>query len=247
MTNDERPWAAPNCLIYCDRVRRVYPDGSVKALEDVTLRIDRGEYVAIMGPSGSGKSTLLNLIAGLDRPTAGEVYFEGHALADAGLRERLRSEKIGFVFQSFNLLPTLSATENVQIPMFEGPRSARQRRAKAAELLGLVGLGHRQRHLPSQLSGGERQRVAVARALANDPAVILGDEPTGNLDTASGEEVLALFDRLHRDRHVTLIVVTHSPEVGQRARRIVRFRDGRVVEDRAADAEPVGLSAQSRA
>jgi putative ABC transport system ATP-binding protein len=220
-------------LIRCDNLRRDFPDGNVTALEGVTLRIEPGEYVAIMGPSGSGKSTLLNLIAGLDRPTSGEVYWEGQPLDSARVRNRLRSDKLGFVFQSFNLLPTLTACENVQIPMFEHRLSARARREKASALLALVGLGNRQNHVPAQLSGGERQRVAVARALANDPAVLLADEPTGNLDTASGEEVLALFDRLHRERNVTLIVVTHSAEVAERARRIIRFRDGRVVEDRA--------------
>jgi putative ABC transport system ATP-binding protein len=230
------PWQSPSCLIYCDGVCRQYPDGAVRALDGVTLGIDRGEYVAIMGPSGSGKSTLLNLIAGLDRPTAGEVYFEGTPLAAAAFRNRLRVDRIGFVFQSFNLLATLTASENVQVPMFEGPLSASARRRKAVELLGLVGLGHRLNHLPSQLSGGEKQRVAVARALANDPIVLLADEPTGNLDTASGEEVLALFDRLHAQRGLTPILVTHSPEVGGRARRLIRLRDGRVVEDRRTPA-----------
>jgi putative ABC transport system ATP-binding protein len=233
MEHDEMEGTRP-ALIRCDNVHRVFPDGHVTALEGVTLRIEPGEYVAIMGPSGSGKSTLLNLIAGLDRPTAGEVYWEGQPLDSSRACNRLRSEKLGFVFQSFNLLPTLTACENVQIPMFEHPLSARARRDKAMSLLTLVGLAQRQGHLPAQLSGGERQRVAVARALANDPAVLLADEPTGNLDTASGEEVLALFDRLHRERNVTLIVVTHSAEVAERGRRIIRFRDGRVVEDRLA-------------
>jgi putative ABC transport system ATP-binding protein len=235
MSADSAPWHAPSCLIYCDHLRRLFPDGHVMAVDDITLRIDRGEYVAIMGPSGSGKSTLLNLIAGLDRPTSGEVYFEGQSLASAALRARLRIDKIGFVFQSFNLLATLTASENVQVPMFEGPLPGRARRRKALELLDLVGLGHRQNHLPSQLSGGEKQRVAVARALANDPMVLLADEPTGNLDTASGEEVLALFDRLHAERHVTPILVTHSPEIGQRTRRLIRLRDGRIEEDRRTD------------
>jgi len=231
MSDNEVPWNHPSCLIYCDHLQRQYSDGKVMAVNDVTLRIDRGEYVAIMGPSGSGKSTLLNLIAGLDRPTGGEVYFEGSPLSSSLLRTRLRIDRIGFVFQSFNLLPTLTACENVQIPMFEGPLPGRARRRKAIELLGLVGLGQRLNHLPSQLSGGEKQRVAVARALANDPAVLLADEPTGNLDSGSGEEVLALFDQLHAERKVTPILVTHSTEVSQRAHRLIRLRDGRVVED----------------
>jgi putative ABC transport system ATP-binding protein len=246
MINVMPPTAAPNGLIFCDHVQRVYPEGKVTALADVTLRIDPGEYIAIMGPSGSGKSTLLNLIAGLDRPTSGEVYFEGRALSDAGWRGRLRIDRIGFVFQSFNLLPTLTACENVQIPMFEGPLSAGLRRRKAIDLLGLVGLGQRQNHLPGQLSGGEKQRVAVARALANDPAVLLADEPTGNLDTVSGEELLALIDRLHDERKVTPILVTHSPEVSRRARRLIRMRDGRLVEDRAVAEIESGTQAAPR-
>jgi putative ABC transport system ATP-binding protein len=225
--------ALSSCLIYCDRVQRVYPDGKVTALAEVTLRIDPGEFICIMGASGSGKSTLLNLIAGLDRPSSGEIYFEGKPLADAGYRNRLRIDKIGFVFQSFNLLPTLTASENVQIPMFEGPLSARERRRKAAALLTLVGLEQRLGHLPTHLSGGERQRVAVARALANDPPLLLADEPTGNLDTVSGEQIMQLFARLHAERRMTLIVVSHSPEVGERAQRLIRIRDGRIIEDRS--------------
>jgi putative ABC transport system ATP-binding protein len=231
MSDNEAPWKHPSCLIYCDHLQRQYPDGKVMAVNDVTLRIDRGEYLAIMGPSGSGKSTLLNLIAGLDRPTAGEVYFEGSPLSSARLRNHLRIDRIGFVFQSFNLLPTLSACENVQIPMFEGALPGRARRRRAVELLGLVGLSQRLNHLPSQLSGGEKQRVAIARALANEPVALLADEPTGNLDTTSGEEVLALFDRLHAERKVTPILVTHSEEIGRRTRRLIRIRDGRVIED----------------
>lgn len=234
MATDKRPWQEQSCLIYCDHVQRLYQDGRVLALDDVTVRIDRGEYIAIMGPSGSGKSTLLNLIAGLDRPTAGEVYFEGTPLDSARFRNRLRIDRIGFVFQSFNLLATLTASENVQIPMFETPLSVRARRQKAIELLNLVGLGRRCDHYPGQLSGGEKQRVAVARALANDPVALLADEPTGNLDTVSGEDLLTLFNRLHLERQVTLIVVTHSPDVASRARRLIRFQDGRVVEDRTA-------------
>ena len=154
--------ASPPCLIFCDRVSRLYPDGKVAALTDVNLRIENGEYVSIMGPSGSGKSTLLNVIAGLDRPTSGEIYFDGKPLSNVAYRNRLRREQLGFVFQSFNLLPTLTACENVQVPMFEGPLGATARRRKAIDLLGLVGLGQRLNHLPTQLSGGERQRVGVA-------------------------------------------------------------------------------------
>lgn len=236
MGHDHQPWADPSCLIYCDRVQRLFPEGNILALNDVTLCINRGEYLAIMGPSGSGKSTLLNLIAGLNRPTGGEVYFEGTALATSRLRNRLRIDKIGFIFQSFNLLPTLTACENVQIPMFEGSLTARARRQKAAELLDLVGMGKRREHFPGQLSGGEKQRVAAARALANDPIALLADEPTGNLDSASGDDLLALFDRLHDLKKVTLVVVTHSPDVARKARRLIRFWDGRIVEDRSQPA-----------
>ncbi len=236
MSHDLHPWNDSTCLIYCDHVQRLYPNGKVLAVNNVTVRIDRNEYVAIMGPSGSGKSTLLNLIAGLDRPTAGEVYFAGTALELRSFRNRLRIDKVGFIFQSFNLLPTLTACENVEIPMFEGPLSRSARRKKALELLGLVGLAGRRDHLPSQLSGGEKQRVAVARALANDPVALLADEPTGNLDTVSGEELLALFDFLHREHEVTLIVVTHSSEVADRAHRLIRFRDGHLIEDQRKEA-----------
>jgi putative ABC transport system ATP-binding protein len=191
-----------------------------------------------MGPSGSGKSTLLNLLGALDRPDGGEVYFEGQALGAVRDLDRLRSEKIGFVFQSFYLLPTLSALENVQVPMFEGKLRPAARARKAADLLGAVGMAHRSGHLPSQLSVGERQRVAIARALANDPPLLLADEPTGNLDSRNAEDVLALFSRLHSDRGVTVVMVTHSQEVADQAERIIRLRDGRVVED-ARVAAPV--------
>ncbi|HEV2971324.1 MAG TPA: ABC transporter ATP-binding protein [Pirellulales bacterium] len=221
------------CLVRVDRVSRTYPDGSVTALADVSLEIRRGEYVAIMGPSGSGKSTLLNLLGTLDRPTTGEIYFEDQPLSSLRDLDRFRSRKIGFVFQSFYLLPTLTAVENVQIPMFEGPLGASARAKRAGELLESVGMSHRAKHLPMQLSVGERQRVAIARALANEPQVLLADEPTGNLDSRSGNGVLDLFDQLHRERGMTHVVITHSLEVAERAERIVWIRDGRVVEQPA--------------
>ena len=224
--------SAPS-LIRVDRVSRTYPDGGVTALEDVSLEIRRSEYLAIMGPSGSGKSTLLNLLGTLDRPTHGEIYFEDQPLSNLRDLDRFRSQKIGFVFQSFYLLPTLTSIENVQIPMFEGPLRASARARRAAELLEHVGMSHRANHLPMQLSVGERQRVAIARSLANEPQVLLADEPTGNLDSRSGASVLDLFDQLHRDRGMTLIVITHSLEVAERAERIVWIRDGRVVEQPA--------------
>ncbi len=234
MSNSDYDPSAPP-LLRVDHVGRTYTDGAVTALSDVSLDIRRGEYVAIMGPSGSGKSTLLNLLGTLDRPTTGEIYFEDEPLSRLRDLDRFRSQKIGFVFQSFYLLPTLTAIENVQIPMFEGSllRATVRRVVRAAELLESVGMSHRSNHLPAQLSVGERQRVAIARALANQPQLLLADEPTGNLDSHSGGDVLDLFDTLHCERGMTLIVITHSLEVAERAERIVWIRDGRLFEEPA--------------
>ena len=218
-------------LIQAQHLTRRYIDGDVLALDDVSLSIDAGEYVAIVGPSGSGKSTLLNLLGGLDQPTSGQVLFDGSEIKPGPMLDDLRSNQIGYVFQSFYLLPTLTAIENVQIPMFETGRSAKQRVAHAAELLEVVGMSHRADHLPSKLSVGERQRVAIARSLANQPRVLLADEPTGNLDTATGEEILRLFESLHRDRDMTLVVITHSQDVARRASRQIEVRDGRICRD----------------
>ncbi len=209
-------------------VSRAFDEGSVQALADVSLTVGTGEYLAIMGPSGSGKSTLLNLLGALDEPTAGEIVFEGQSLSKFANLDRFRASSLGFVFQSFHLLPTLTALENVQIPMFESGLRSRERVQKAAELLKLVGLSHRAGHLPNKLSVGERQRVAIARALANDPKLLLADEPTGNLDSASGNIVLDLFDRLHQDHGLTLIVITHDSHVATRAQRTIWIRDGRL-------------------
>jgi putative ABC transport system ATP-binding protein len=227
-------------LLRTERLCKNYPDGQVNALVDVSLSIQRGEYVAIMGTSGSGKSTLLNLLGGLDQPTSGEVFFEGQSLSALPDLDRFRSQKIGFVFQSFFLLPTLTALENVQIPMFEGALSVRQREAKARELLALVGMSHRASHRPTQLSVGERQRIAIARALANDPVLLLADEPTGNLDSRTAVQVLDLFAHLHRDKAMTIVMVTHGQEVAERAGRILRMRDGQLCADEkcAAAAKP---------
>lgn len=224
---------ANSALLRAQHVSRRYPDGDVNALDDVSLDIHRGEYVAIVGPSGSGKSTLLNLLGALDAPTSGEVYFEGRPLGEWGSLDAFRSQKIGFVFQSFYLLPTLTAAENVQIPMFEGSLKLSERVTRAMELLQSVGLEHRVNHLPTQLSVGERQRVAIARAMANRPPLLLADEPTGNLDSRSGAEILNLFDRLHDNQGETLVVITHSNEVADRAQRVVEIRDGRIVSDRS--------------
>jgi putative ABC transport system ATP-binding protein len=223
---DVRPRLLP--LLEARAVSRTYDDGAVRALNDVSFTIARGEYVAIMGPSGSGKSTLLNLLGALDHPSHGEIRFEGQPLCAMADLDRFRARTIGFVFQSFHLLPTLTALENVQIPMFEGPLDRRCRVKKAQELLCLVGLSHRLRHVPQKLSVGERQRVAIARSLANDPLLLLADEPTGNLDSRAGADVLGLFDRLHRERGVTLIVITHGAEVAARAERTIWIRDGQI-------------------
>jgi putative ABC transport system ATP-binding protein len=221
--------SAGKVILRADNLNKTYPDGRVAALKNVSLDIHQGDYLAIMGPSGSGKSTLLNLLGALDLPTTGQVLFEGLPLDQLGSLDRFRSQKIGFVFQSFYLLPTLTALENVQIPMFEGPLGPAARARRAAELLRGVAMSHRVNHLPSRLSVGERQRVAIARALANEPILLLADEPTGNLDSRTADEVLDLFSGLHRDRGMTLVVITHSEEVASRADRIIRLRDGQVV------------------
>jgi ABC-type lipoprotein export system ATPase subunit len=209
-------------------VSRTYDDGRVEALTDVSLTIHRNEYLAIMGPSGSGKSTLLNLLGTLDTPSSGDIFYQGKSLCNIADYDRFRASTLGFVFQSFYLLPTLTAIENVQIPMFESVLGRRERVRKAAELLSLVGLSRRADHLPAKLSVGERQRVAIARALANDPKLLLADEPTGNLDSASGSVILDMFDMLHRERGITLVVITHDAHVAARAQRTIWIRDGRI-------------------
>jgi ABC-type lipoprotein export system ATPase subunit len=223
-----RQAAAREPLLRVANVSRTYDDGTVQALMNVSLDILEGDYLAIMGPSGSGKSTLLNLLGALDRPTSGDIVYRGKSLLKLADLDHFRAQTLGFVFQSFYLLPTLTAVENVQIPMFESALGPRERVRKAEELLEIVGLAQRSKHLPSKLSVGERQRVAIARALANDPKLLLADEPTGNLDSASGGTVLDLFDRLHRDRGLTLVVITHGVEVAARAERTIWIRDGRI-------------------
>lgn len=228
---DPDPTTGPP-LIRCEHLRKTYPDGHVTALDDVSLAVRKGEYVAITGPSGCGKTTLLNILGALDVPDSGTIAFEGKPFPTASADlDRFRSARVGFVFQAFHLLPTLTALENVQVPMFETELTSKQRTRKALDLLDLAGIGHRKGHLPAKLSAGERQRVAIARSLANDPALLLADEPTGNLDSKTGEDILSMFGRLRAERGVTLLVVTHSAEVAARAHRWIRMRDGRVEED----------------
>jgi putative ABC transport system ATP-binding protein len=221
-------------VVHVQGVTRYYRMGDevVHAVDGVTLVIGAGEYVAIVGPSGCGKSTLLNLIGAIDRPTAGTVAIQGRRVDAMSDREatRFRLLHVGFVFQRFYLMPTLTARENVELPMAEAGLSKAERRERARELLAYVGLERRERHRPPQLSGGEQQRVAIARSLANRPALLLADEPTGELDARTGAEVITLFGRLNQDG-TTIVVVTHDEELARAARRVVHMRDGRIVDD----------------
>lgn len=228
----EASQSAPPRVALCG-VTKTYQDGNVHALRGVSMNVVDGEFLSVMGPSGCGKSTLLNMLGGLDRPTAGEIYFGGVSLKSIPNLDALRAKEIGFVFQSFYLLPNLTAAENVQIPMFEGSLPAADRPAEAEKLLSLVGLEDRARHLPNQLSIGQRQRVAIARAMANQPKIILADEPTGSLDSQSGSEVMTLLQQLNQTHQTTLVIVTHDENVAQRGQRLVRMLDGQIVDDAA--------------
>lgn len=219
-----------NVLVSTENLTKVY-NGVVRALDGVNLTLQEGEFLSVMGPSGSGKSTLLNLLGALDRPTSGEVQVAGQRLAEVRDLDRFRSHTVGFVFQMYNLIPTLTALDNVEVPMRARSLSRRARRERAQALLALVGLAERAVHLPARLSGGERQRVAIARALANEPRLLLADEPTGNLDSASGAELMAVFRRLNQTQGMTVLVVTHDPAVARSTDRIVTLRDGQIVRD----------------
>jgi putative ABC transport system ATP-binding protein len=221
-------------LISMEGINKVYLVGQeeVHALRDLDLRVERGEYLAIMGPSGSGKSTLMNLIGCLDTPSSGSYILAGRAVQTLTEDElaAIRNREIGFVFQTFNLLPRATARSNVELPLIYRGLPAAVRREKVEEALRMTGLTERGHHRPNQLSGGQRQRVAIARALVTQPSLILADEPTGNLDTATGEEILAAFRHIHEEGN-TVILVTHEEDVARHARRIVRLRDGRIESD----------------
>ncbi len=221
-------------LIILDDVHKNYDMGQaqVNALDGVSIEIQKGDYVAVMGPSGSGKSTLMNLIGCLDSPTTGSYRLKGQeigALVDDDLA-RIRNREIGFIFQTFNLLPRTDALQNVELPLIYSGVSRRERHERAKHALEAVGLADRMHHRPNEMSGGQRQRVAIARALVNNPAILLADEPTGNLDSRTGDEIMALVDKLHADGN-TLILVTHEDDLARRAGRVIRLRDGKILSD----------------
>jgi putative ABC transport system ATP-binding protein len=220
-------------MLRCESLTQTYLSGGrpLTVLNDISFAVEAGGFLAILGPSGSGKTTLLGLLAGLDRPTAGRVELAGHDLGslDEDARATLRADQVGFVFQSFQLIPTLTAQENVQVPLELRGEPAEGR---ARELLERVGLGDRAHHYPAQLSGGEQQRVALARAFSIRPRILFADEPTGNLDAATGATIIDLMEAMNREQGTTLVLVTHDPALASRARRIIRLADGRIVEDR---------------
>ncbi len=219
-------------VVVATDLTKIYGDGgSVHALDGIDLKIRRGELIAVMGPSGSGKSTLLNILGALDLPSSGTIRVVGQDIAKMKDLDRFRSKTVGFVFQLHNLIPTLTAVENIEIPLYEENMDAASRRKRAEDLLGVVGLRDRMSHLPSQMSGGQRQRVAIARSLANNPAIILADEPTGNLDSKSTDEIMMLLRQLNREQGTTIIVVTHNPAVARFADRIITIRDGKILRD----------------
>jgi putative ABC transport system ATP-binding protein len=230
MSSDRQP------AIDVRNVVKTFDDGRTRALDGATLTVEPGEFVSITGPSGCGKSTLLHAIAALERPDSGEIIVDGQEITKKRDLSHYRAHQIGLVFQLHNLLPNLTASENVQVPMYETRLSARQRRQRAQELLALVDLGDRLDKRPAELSGGERQRVAIARALANEPPILLADEPTGNLDSKSGQRVLDVLRDVRRRRGVTLVLVSHDPAVASAAERTVRMLDGRVVDEGRASA-----------
>jgi len=224
-----------NPVIRLERIHKIYKMGDIEvhALHGASLAVHRGEFLAIMGPSGSGKSTMMNIIGCLDRPTRGQYFLEDKdvsTLNKAQLAD-IRNQHVGFVFQSFNLVPRTSALENVELPLVYAGVGSSERLRRAREALAIVGLSDRERNMPNQLSGGQQQRVAIARSLVNNPSIILADEPTGALDTRTSIEVMEIFQKLNRERNMTIILVTHEPDIAQYGKRIVQFRDGRIRRD----------------
>ena len=222
-------------VVDANNLTKVFAMGDVEvhALSGLSVQIKRGEVISIMGPSGSGKSTLMNILGCLDRPTSGEYCLDGESVANFNDEQlaKIRNRKVGFVFQSFNLLPRSTALTNVELPLRYSPPNGRKRRKLAEEALVEVGLGDRINHRPNELSGGQQQRVAIARALVNDPAIVMADEPTGNLDSKSGDEIMELLLKLNQERSTTLIIVTHDPEIAERTQRVIHIRDGKVAEN----------------
>jgi ABC-type lipoprotein export system ATPase subunit len=219
------------CVYEAVALKKDYDDGQVQALRGVDFRIEQGEFVAIIGSSGCGKTTLLQMLGALDKPSTGSLHYRGMSLPDQTDPSAYRAREIGFIFQSFHLLPTFTALENIQIPMLESDLPASERRGRALTLLKSVGLEHRAQHFPSKLSGGERQRIAIARSLANGPSVLLADEPTGNLDSENARIILDLLVRLHEEQKMTLVLVTHDMIIARKAARNLQMLDGRIVFD----------------
>ena len=233
------PSPAARCVFEAIGVKKEFDEGQVQALRGADFRIMAGEFVAIVGPSGCGKSTLLQMLGALDRPSAGSLLYHGTSLPDSPDLAAYRAHEIGFIFQAFHLLPTFTALENVQIPMFETDRSVSERKQRAVELLKAVGLEGRLHHFPAKLSGGERQRVAIARSLANGSSVLLADEPTGNLDSENARLIMELIVRLRAERSITLVLVTHDLGIARQASRVIEMKDGRIVSDQlTAPANP---------
>jgi ABC-type lipoprotein export system ATPase subunit len=243
MSGDPLPRSASPAASVFEAVglKKEFDAGQVQALRGVDFRVAQGEFVAVIGPSGCGKTTLLQMLGALDRPSAGSLSYRGKSLPDLPDPAAYRAHEIGFIFQAFHLLPTFTAEENVQIPMFESDRPFGERRERARELLKAVGLEKRFHHFPAKLSGGERQRVAIARSLANGPSVLLADEPTGNLDSENAGTILELLARVQREQNMTLILVTHDMTVARRASRAIQMKDGRIV----FDGDPANLSLSS--
>ncbi len=221
-------------------LKKEFDDGQVRALRGVDFRIEQAEFVAVTGPSGCGKTTLLQMLGALDRPSAGTLSYRGNSIPELPDPAAYRAREIGFIFQAFHLLPTFTAVENVQIPMFETDVPRSERRERATSLLQSVGLEHRLGHFPAKLSGGERQRVAIARSLANGPSVLLADEPTGNLDSENAGLILDLIVRLHREKKMTLVMVTHDTLIARHASRTIQMMDGRIVSDRESSDTATG-------